>query len=280
MSNPQEKSIFPSITLNAAISKKQPSLDSNDPSLFAPKKESGWDRLKKVMSDHYRDYRDNKTTRNSQYFSNNQNDLYDPYDLSSIYGPGIRAQDAVEQFITETGSSLGGPNQWFNIPLDWALELGPKTHHYTKKDPVTQDLMKDEGVQQARKAWLEKGTQTEPYKYKFGLNEYGTSLLQGDGTANVLGSYDIHINRMKNGKSHYRIENTTGWQSGTRSPIPTATRNKNPSIEELLSPSWHESQKHPVKPNVFLNPQSILKNREREEYGPGGNFKQIYEWDE
>ena len=107
------------------------------------------------------------------------------------------------------------------------------------------------------------------YYYHFGVDDYLRELLTLDDTGSFLGSYKVTIHRNGPcGGTHYDVENVTGWESGTRSPVRGAQ--KNSSIEDMVTGQapWN------------FNPRSILNDRPQSAPGPGGNMEQHYWWNE
>jgi RHS repeat-associated protein len=165
-----------------------------------------------------------------------------------------------------------GLDAWYNVLGDWFFERGASggtdrhRRDYDASHEVTQDLMHDRGVDKARAAWAAKGyPATFSYPYNFGVGDYLYDLFTLNGTGSFLGSYEVRITKCPDGTLRYDVINTTGWESGTRSPIPGARANS--SIEDMFRGG----------PRT-LNPRSIFNDRMRSAYGPGGNFYQHYYW--
>jgi len=164
-----------------------------------------------------------------------------------------------------------GLDAWYDAAGDWFFERGTggtKNRSYDSSHQMTRDLMHDTGVQEARAAWDADGRPDSfSYNYGFGVNDYLRELLTLDGTGSFLGSYQVDITKCPDGSTAFDVYNTTGWESATRSPIPSASARRNPSVEDMIDGA-------PVSPN----PRSILNDRPRSAAGPGGNFRQNYNW--
>ncbi|MGH2376362.1 MAG: RHS repeat-associated core domain-containing protein, partial [bacterium] len=156
-----------------------------------------------------------------------------------------------------------GMDRWYHVAVDWFFELGPSNRYYDESHAITRELMSDEGVQRARARWLATGQSTQ--QYRFGARDYVRETLTLDGTGSFLGSYQVNFTRCPDGRTLVEVVNITGWESGTRSPIPGAAAN--PSVEDMLRGA----------PRT-LNPSSILENRPRDALGPGGTMTQHYYW--
>ncbi len=151
---------------------------------------------------------------------------------------------------------------------DWFFERGDAARSFDASHPITQDLMKDEGVKKAKENWEKSGKpETHNYYYSFNIPEYLRETVTLDGTGSTLGSYDVHMQKTKDGRVRYDMYNDTGWESGTRMPRQIGTSN-NESIENMIRGTAPFN--HKIK--------SILNNRERSEDGPGGKFRQHYYW--
>jgi RHS repeat-associated protein len=160
-----------------------------------------------------------------------------------------------------------GHDNAFSVVYDWFFERGRNPRTYGPGDAVTQELMRGAGVEEARRAYKAKGCAgTFEYHYRFGVNDYVRDLLSQDVTGSVLGSYTVSITRAPGGNKIYSVTNISGWESATRSPIPSAAGNA--SLEDMMRGRAPWS----------VNPKSILNNRERAAAGAGGNFTQIYRW--
>ena len=160
---------------------------------------------------------------------------------------------------------------------DWYHERpGTENSTFDASDQITQDIMRDEGVQRARNA----AGRPDSYAYyhDFGIGDYFRELLTGDLTGSFLGSYSVSIerksgNKCGSGRDDYQftVKNSTGWESGTRSPLKIA-RGK-PSIEDMINNQF--------KGGPFtLFPRSMLNNKNRSVPGPGGDMSQTYAWTE
>ncbi len=177
---------------------------------------------------------------------------------------------------------LGGLEQldenMFGIPPDpsllltyeWYFELGGQSRIYGPDHKITQALMHDEGVEEARQYFVSHGRQDmlKPntwHDYKFGVEDAAREYLWDvylwqDWSTSFLGGYQVEVinlewmivdwdelNSLCNDGSlvEIRVHNTTGWASATR---------------------------------VF--DQSYKQDEQRKEFGPGGNLDQTYIWRE
>ena len=104
---------------------------------------------------------------------------------------------------------------------DWFTESGPQTRYYGASAPMTQDLMQDEGIQQARAHYYLTG---EPrYHYRFShlkqpLREAVQWVAGEDrtGVGSVLGSYTVYIQNNGDGTVTIWVKNVISRESGTR----------------------------------------------------------------
>ncbi|MGE0200944.1 MAG: hypothetical protein AB7P76_08255 [Candidatus Melainabacteria bacterium] len=210
-------------------------------------------------------------------------------------GVAVRRADALDaahadiRHFLETGGHLS-PEQvlatnkkatWVDIIHDWYFETGSAVRVYDASHPITQALMRDEGVQQARDEWTKKGKPLPfVYNYHFSVGEYARELLEHDGTGSTLGSYTVKITRIP-GKHliQIKVSNPTTWESGTRFPF-TSTAKTTPTIQDIVTGTVSKDYSPlPTKddPLRFL-PKAILSDRDRAEPGPGGHFEQIFTW--
>jgi hypothetical protein len=128
--------------------------------------------------------------------------------------------------------------------------------------------MRDEGVAEARNAFIHQGY--KEYNYSFGFDDYLRETFQAltgqDLTGSVLGSYHVEMFDKHDGNVLFIVSNTTGWESATRNPFGGSSTS---SIEGML-----------LRGQPLMMPKSILENRQRVEDGPGGNLYQRYFWEE
>ncbi len=104
---------------------------------------------------------------------------------------------------------------------DWLTESGPQTRYYGESAPMTQDLMQDEGIKQARAHYYLTG---EPrYHYSFSnpkqpLREAVQWVTGEDktGVGSVLGSYTVYIQNNGDGTVTIWVKNVISRESGTR----------------------------------------------------------------
>jgi hypothetical protein len=173
--------------------------------------------------------------------------------------------------LDEIVSNAIGKFEAIGIAWDWFWENGLEYQWFGPDRKVTHELMRDEGVAEARKAYLDLGApQSYTHFYGFGIDEYPRELLQAltlqDVTGSFLGSYRVDIYDKNDGKVLFIVTNVTGWESGTRNPFGGSSTS---SVEGIL-----------FRGQSLMNPKSILENRARAEDGPGGNLFQSYFWEE
>ena len=160
--------------------------------------------------------------------------------------------------------------QAMEIVRDWFLEAGDEVQYFGPEDPLTQDLMYDPGVEWFREEWAAAGYPL-PWSHEYSIDEAGgtggivrvfvrenlelaitfvglgsmTPEGQVDAVGGVLGSYEVSVSGEGFGMVKIVIYNETGWASGTRVP-----RTK-----------W-----------------SLIQDRPRNAWGPGGTIKQYFYW--
>jgi hypothetical protein len=128
---------------------------------------------------------------------------------------------------------------WANLVTAWFLEKGPRTMKFTEKAKTTRELMKHQGVNEARKLAMRKyedlkGTDSTeeclvPHQFTFGTDVAWKTLRTRDTLAVALGSYGVTVRvqycpegeRGDDGKYYYcklsfTVNNTNGWASATR----------------------------------------------------------------
>lgn len=127
--------------------------------------------------------------------------------------------------------------------------------------------MKDEGIKEIKQKWLKANKPKTKIGYSFQIPEYTRELVTLDGTGSVLGSYHAYLTEQEDGRIRYDVYNDTGWESGTRMPNQIGTT-QDSSLEDMVL------QRQPFSHHI----KSILNNRERREFGPGGTFRQHYYW--
>jgi hypothetical protein len=147
------------------------------------------------------------------------------------------------------------PEPSLELTSDWYFETGDQQRVFGPESEITQTLMADEGVAQARQAFLDGGRQNmtiadrTAFNRQFGLRdairEFGDVVTDGDWATSFLGGYRVEVFDQGDSVAEFRVHNTTGWQSATR--------------------VWGFSFK---------------ENEERPEYGPGGSLEQVYIWQE
>jgi len=152
----------------------------------------------------------------------------------------------------------GAVPEALELTTDWYFEKGgPDTRIFGPEDGITQHLMSDKGVNQAREKFVQGGgedmTGRNPFHYSFDVGyftETPKAFLRDDFSGSFLGSYDVSIVNVgaKNDcQVHVTVENDTGWASATRIPF---------------------------------TPIHYLDNVPRSDPGPGGTLWQYYEWTE
>lgn len=158
--------------------------------------------------------------------------------------------------------------QALGMARDWLLESGPENQEFGPEQPITQDLMRDEGVAEARSNFMTTGE--DSYPYGFGLDDYIRETFQAvtlqDITGSVLGCYIVDVFDNGDGTANFVVSNVTGWESGTRNPT---AGNSQSSLEGIL-----------FRGQPLNNPKSLLEDRTRAEDGPDGNLIQRYMWTE
>jgi len=149
------------------------------------------------------------------------------------------------------------PEPSLEMTADWYWELGEESRVLGPDSKITQALMRDEGVSQARQAYMQGGNQDisgdAPYRYVFGLRdaarEFTDVFKRWDWSTSFLGGYDVEIKTVGYEGQHrvaeFSVTNETGWQSATR--------------------VWGFSFK---------------QNERRIDPGPGGTLYQTYRWRE
>ncbi len=153
------------------------------------------------------------------------------------------------------------PEPALALTADWYGELGAERRAFGPTHKITQTLMYDEGVGQARMAFLAGGRQDltdasdNVYHYKFGLYEALRELEQDvfteyNWSTSFLGGYDVEIRTLavlqQGTLVQFTVYNETGWESATR----------------------------------LGDNGSAKADAERSEPGPGGTLYQTYTWQE
>jgi RHS repeat-associated protein len=143
------------------------------------------------------------------------------------------------------------------MTADWYFEQGSPDRELGLDSQITQALIRDEGVAQARQVYMQGGNRDmvgqNSHEYRFGLRdaarEFQDVIKRGDWSTSFLGGYDIQIKTVSVEVRHtiteFTVTNETGWQSATR--------------------VWGISFK---------------QNEPRSDPGPGGTVTQRYQWRE
>jgi hypothetical protein len=145
---------------------------------------------------------------------------------------------------------------WSDLFSAWLIEEGGTTFNFGPDDLTTQDIKQEPGVAQARgavKAQIAQGTFTGYNKlWSYGVNQFinSFSAYHTAITESFVGSYNVKVAKLEDGKLQFTVDNDTDWESGTRlrkaaSPngshqgiIPSRTRN-DPGIH--LGGTIHET---------------------------------------
>ena len=204
------------------------------------------------------------------------------------YGSG---QDAVNY-------AWCGVFQAICVGWGWLTETAPETMYFGPNDPMTRDLMNDEGVNAAREQFYQKlktGTLTngtdDVYGYRYTPFNYALESLEfilplewgGDRTGFFLGSYTVRT-RKNDGTVTFTVEDDKGWESGTRSPLyygpvlvnilsrrfgvgePFMNNERSNYSLQSLIPNLLRGQ-WPNRAGIIFGPKSILEDRKRSEPG-------------
>jgi|GEM_PF-3893313 len=140
------------------------------------------------------------------------------------------------------------------LTADWYFEQGEEPRTFGPESQITQALIRDEGVAQARQVYMQGGNRdTRPHRYNFDLSdaarEFRDVIERGDWSTSFLGGYEVQIKTVSVETRHtvaeFTVINQTGWQSATR--------------------VWGISFK---------------QNEDRRDPGPGGTMTQTYRWRE
>ena len=158
------------------------------------------------------------------------------------------------------------------VTVEWYFEMGEQSRTYGPDFGITQALMHDEGVEEARRYFVSHGRQDllesneTWYEYRFGLDDAIRELLLEayigyDWSTSFLGDYNVEVINVESMVIEWsalislcndgslveiRVHNTTGWLSATR----------------------------------VGDYGSFRPNEERSDPGPGGNLYQTYIWQE
>lgn len=179
--------------------------------------------------------------------------------------------------------------QAWAIGLGWLLEIGPETWELGRDNPLTQDLMQDIGVKQARQAWADRGY-PDKWTYYHDINTTGGGLFgahwafareqiymllssagfsssQSEGDIDMigflLGSYDVTFNHLGAGRVQVMVHNVSDWQSFTR---------KTYSKDEF----WRPSQPRGSHPREI--PWMLHDDGTPYSFSFGGTIEQYFVW--
>ncbi len=132
-----------------------------------------------------------------------------------------------------------GAARWYyqsglEMVSDWLTESGPQTRYYGASAPMTRDLRRDEGVQQAREHFYSTGETSYRYRFtdpKQPIREGIQWVDQEDriGIGSILGSYGVYIQNNGDRTITIWVHNIVSRESGTR------LLGKAPSIEDLVA---------------------------------------------
>ena len=159
--------------------------------------------------------------------------------------------------------------QAFGLVINWFFEVGPTTKTFGPDTPITKEVRKQKGVQDFYDKWKESGYQdgftadttiddrTLPLVPR--LQQWGSILVQSHfidlplalmGSNNhsaipgTIGSLDtMQTSYTEDGRVRIEVHNTMGWASGSR-----------------------------------ISTWSIIPNRDRSKFGPGGTTEQFFYW--
>ena len=120
------------------------------------------------------------------------------------------------------------PNEmsWLDLTLTWLFELGDQgTIFFGQNALTTQELMREEGINQARQMASERIKKGEnkfsvTHTWVYGQKEFYDGVNGANVATSFLGSYtttvDVVVNSSGIATYTYNVQNTTGWESGTR----------------------------------------------------------------
>jgi len=187
------------------------------------------------------------------------------------------------QLIIQTISSVyesqnEATHQALGLVVDWFFETGPENQSFGPDNALTQEVMHDQGIDQFREEWAQNGYQL-PFTWQHTADEresgslperlingasvfvrehvveLGLSILgfssdtpEGsiDPVGGTIGSLDqITVSDAGNGQLLFKVDNTMGWQSGLR---------------------------------IYGTNESLVRNRDRNAWGPGGTTYQTFYW--
>ncbi|MCO5245532.1 MAG: hypothetical protein M9927_17225 [Anaerolineae bacterium] len=172
------------------------------------------------------------------------------------------------------GPSQSPDDDWVDLGFDWLLQHGPEIRYFGEGDYMVEELKRHHGVIAAREAALVVDYPPGvpfPYHHDFGPDGYELAWREMDGTGHFLGTYDVFITDNGGGTATVRVENQSDWASFTNlRSFPVDI-----SLVEVMAANQ--------KPFIDGKPQfrTILPDIPRDQtFGYGGNYLQIYEWQE
>ncbi len=186
---------------------------------------------------------------------------------------------------------------------DWYAEQGPETRYYGRNASMTQDLMNDEGMQEARETFYRNGGYLSPYGHRYPFSQprqpirEAVQWLSGEdstGVGSVLGGYTVFMDDNNDGTVSIWVYNITSRESGSR------LLGHGPILETAPAEYWNqllsalaEVLSGTASPGSLREvwPVSVFEDRTRGQTGPlplpwvgpngwGGNVTQWYMWTE
>ncbi|MCB0089100.1 MAG: hypothetical protein KDE54_14415 [Caldilineaceae bacterium] len=168
------------------------------------------------------------------------------------------------------GPSQSPNDNWIDLGFDWLLEHGPAERTFNEGTHMVDNLKSHPGVVAARQQYLEETPDVRnvsTYWYDFGLGGYLNAWYELDGTGHFLGSYRVDIVNNGDDTVTFMISNRSGRESFTNLRMGSGTYAE--YYQKLLNGEVPDSL-----------PRHLLGNLDREESWWGGNFDQIYTWQE
>jgi hypothetical protein len=171
------------------------------------------------------------------------------------------------------GDHLKASYQTFGIAVDWFLETDAPVQGFGPDHPITKEVRSDDAIREFREEWAKadyklpfswphrRDTRERPLIERAfsGATAYIIENLemclalspffpQTSAIGGVIGSLDlITVRDAGNGKVEFEVYNVTGFGSGSRIPGTGS---------------------------------SIIPDRQRSEWGPGGTIEQYFHWEE
>jgi len=161
--------------------------------------------------------------------------------------------------VANVREAKGDTSEAWQLFREWYREQGEPVRTYGPESEITQFLMTDKGVNDARQEFREGGckdmVENKRHEYKFSLFEYATQLYEvastRDWSGSFLGGYEVQIENLGNNEAKITVINYTGWSSATHVP------------ETPFGPDWW-----------------WINDEDRDAPGPGGTLIQYYQWTE